>query len=65
MALRPASRDTWPVAIGLVVAGLLHACFGAYGWYNRYEFRKTLPPGVVVVIKSDLKNPAPSLIPTP
>lgn len=37
LSLRPASRDTWPVAIGLVVAGLLHACFGAYGWYNRYE----------------------------
>ena len=37
LAVRPESRATRPAAIGLAVAGLLHACFGAYGWYHRYE----------------------------
>jgi hypothetical protein len=37
LALRPDCRATRPAAIGLALAGLLHACFGAYGWYHRYE----------------------------
>lgn len=37
LAVRPGSHPTRPAAIGLAAAGLLHACFGAYGWYHRYE----------------------------
>ena len=36
-SVRPDLRATRPAAIGLAMAGLLHACFGAYGWYHRYE----------------------------
>jgi hypothetical protein len=36
-AARPGCANTRPAAVGLAAAGLLHACFGAYGWYHRYE----------------------------
>ena len=36
-ACRLGYRSTMPAAIGLAMAGLLHACCGAYGWYHRYE----------------------------
>jgi hypothetical protein len=36
-AVRPQGGKMRVAAAGLAFAGILHACFGAYGWYHRYE----------------------------
>ena len=37
LGLHWGSRRTQGAALGLAAAGILHVCFGAYGWYHRYE----------------------------
>jgi hypothetical protein len=37
LGLRWGSRETRCAALCLAAAGILHVCFGAYGWYHRYE----------------------------
>ncbi|GAA5131355.1 hypothetical protein JIN84_06645 [Luteolibacter yonseiensis] len=37
LSVRRGSEKTKHAALCLAGAGVLHVCFGAYGWYNRYE----------------------------
>jgi hypothetical protein len=37
LALRKGAGPSKLAALALAGAGFLHACFGAYGWYHRYE----------------------------
>ena len=37
LSLCSEAKRTRGAALGLAAAGILHVCFGAYGWYHRYE----------------------------